>query len=201
MIPSPESRSSIGSTSSSLLQRVKVRDQDAWQRLVRLYGPLVDFWVRRAGLQTADAEDVFQEVFHAVARTIGTFHKDRPGDTFRGWLRTITRSKVADYLRRLTSQPQVMGGSDMQQRLHALAEDSGPDVDEVREIGALRLRALEFVRTEFTEKSWQMFWRVTVEGHEVKDVARELGVTPSAIRLAKSRVLRRLREEMEVLYP
>ena len=59
---------SIGSTSSSLLVRVKARDQEAWGRLVRLYGPLVAFWIRRAGLQDADARDVFQEVFAAVAK-------------------------------------------------------------------------------------------------------------------------------------
>ena len=55
------------------------------------------------------------------------------------------------------------------------------------------------IRGEFEERTWQAFYRVTVEGQAAKDVAEDLGVTPSAVRLAKSRVLRRLREEMEGL--
>jgi len=65
----------------------------------------------------------------------------------------------------------------------------------------LRLRALELIRAEFEDRTWQAFWRVTVDGQPTKDVAQELGVTPSAVRLAKSRVLRRLREELGDLEP
>jgi RNA polymerase sigma-70 factor (ECF subfamily) len=111
MTPPSEHGSSIGSTSSSLLQRVQGQDADAWRRLVRLYGPLIDYWVRRGGLQPADAEDVFQDVFRAVAAHIGTFTRDRATGSFRGWLRTITRSKLADHFRRRGQQPEAVGGS------------------------------------------------------------------------------------------
>jgi RNA polymerase sigma-70 factor (ECF subfamily) len=193
--------SSIGSTSSSLLQRVKAQDQEAWRRLIRLYGPLVDFWLRRTGLQPADAEDIFQEVFRAVARTIGTFNKDQAGGSFRRWLRTITRSKVIDHHRQLGTEPQGIGGSDVQVWWQDLPEDSDTGSGDAQEINTLRLRALEMVRADFEERTWQMFWRVTVEGHEAKDVAHDLGVSPSAVRLAKSRVLRRIREQMGGLEP
>lgn len=193
--------SSIGSTSSSLLERVRAQDQDAWRRLVRLYGPLVDYWLSRAGLQAADTEDIFQEVFRAVATNIATFRKDRPTDSFRGWLRTITRSKVADHYRRLGSQPAAIGGSDAQLQLLELAEPPEPDSQEATEAEALRLRAMELIRSEFEERTWQAFWRVTVEGHPVQDVARDLGVTPGAIRVAKYRVLHRLRAELRDLEP
>src|SRR5262249_48830287 len=84
-------------TSLTLLERVRRRDQAAWERLVSLYTPLVYHWCLRHGLQPADAEEVSQEVFLAVARGIGDFRHDREGDSFRGWLRTITRNKVCDH--------------------------------------------------------------------------------------------------------
>lgn len=204
MASSNSSALSLDSTSLSLLNRVKGHDQAAWQRLVRLYGPLIDYWIRQAGLQTADAQDVFQEVFRAAAANIGSFRKERPSDSFRGWLRIITRSKLSDQFRRRGSQPQAVGGSEFQRRLQQVPEpaaDAGGAEDEISEMTRLRLRALELIRAEFEDRTWQAFWRVTVEGHAVKDVAADLGVTPSAVRLAKSRILCRLREEMEGLEP
>src|SRR4051794_38725211 len=78
-------------TSLSLLERVRANDPSAWGRLVQLYQPLVLAWCARAGVNATDAEDVAQEVFAAAAGALGRFHHDRPGDTFRGWLRAITR--------------------------------------------------------------------------------------------------------------
>lgn len=192
---------SIGSTSSSLLTNVQAHDQDAWRRLVRLYGSLVSFWIHRAGLQAADAGDVFQEVFRAVAEGVGEFRKDRPGDSFRGWLRTITRSKLADHFRRVDRQPMATGGSDAYRRLQQ-AEGRVEEANDPRETDALRqlrLRAMELIRGEFEPKTWEMFWRVTADDQAAKDVAADLRVSPAAVRLAKSRVLRRLREELEGL--
>src|SRR5262249_2315434 len=83
-------------TSLTVLARVRAHDETAWGRLVSLYGPLVYGWCLRAGLQAADAADVGQEVFAAVARNIPSFRRDRPGDSFRGWLYVITRSKISD---------------------------------------------------------------------------------------------------------
>ena len=191
----------IGSTSSSLLQRVKACDQEAWARLVRLYAPLVDFWLRRAGLQPADSADVFQEIFRAVAEKISSFRKDQPSDTFRGWLRSITRFKVADHFRCAENQPLATGGSEAYRQLQE-TEDYGQDREDSSEINAvnqLRRRAMELIRGEFELRTWEMFWRVTAEDQAAKDVAADMGVSPSAIRLVKSRVLRRLREELDGL--
>ena len=88
---------SLGSTSSKLLERARSCDQDAWRRLVDLYGCLVLYWCGQAGLQQADRSEVFQEVFHAVAKNIKRFLGDRHSDTFRGWLRTITRRKLMSH--------------------------------------------------------------------------------------------------------
>ncbi len=195
---SVKSYGSVGSTSSSLIELAKAHDQQAWRQLVRLYGPLVDFWIRRPGLQAADAEDVFQEVFQAVARGIGSFRKDRPGDTFRGWLRTITRSKVGDFFRRRAGDPQAVGGSDALQRWQEWAEaDSGSSGgEESAAVQGLWLRGLNLIRAEFEDRTWDMFWRVTVDEQPTGEVAADFGVSAAAVRLAKSRVLRRLREQL-----
>src|SRR4051794_36638433 len=88
------------STSRSLLRRMRADDPAAWERLVTLYAPLVWYWCQRAGLPLQDAADVAQEVFQAVATHVDHFHGDRPGDTFRGWLRRITANKVRDHFRK-----------------------------------------------------------------------------------------------------
>jgi RNA polymerase sigma-70 factor (ECF subfamily) len=182
-------------TSSSLLRRVQANDQVAWQRLVSLYSPLVYRWCRQAGLQAADAADVGQEVFRAVARKVQDFRRDRADDTFQGWLRVITRNKLHDFARRLRPESQAVGGQDLQQLPGAAS--STPDFAEnlAEDTRLLFQRALELMQTEFEPRSWQSFWRVTVEDQPPEDVARDLGTTVNAVYLAKSRVLRRLREE------
>src|SRR5690349_2186455 len=89
-----------GSTSSGLLERAQAHDERAWARLVDLYGPLVYHWCRRAGLRAEDSADLVQEVFRSVYSGLGGFRKDRPQDTFRGWLWTISRNKLRDHARR-----------------------------------------------------------------------------------------------------
>src|SRR5437016_7019951 len=106
----PEERAST-STSRSLLARVNTNDAAAWERLVTLYTPLVWHWCRKMDLPRQEIADVFQEVFQSVAAHLHDFHRDRPGDTFRGWLRTITRNKVHDYFRRQNREPHAVGGS------------------------------------------------------------------------------------------
>jgi RNA polymerase sigma-70 factor (ECF subfamily) len=186
------------SPSPSLLFRVRARDGDAWHRLLQLYGPLVYSWCRHAGLQLSDATDVGQEVFVAVAQGLAAFRRDRPGDSFRGWLYGITRHKLGDHWRRQAHQPQAEGGSDARTRLAQLeAEESSSSAVEPAENDRRRLRhrALELVRPEFTERTWQAFWRMTVQERSAAEVAAALGMSANAVHIAKSRVLRCLREE------
>ncbi len=192
---------SVGSTSSSLLDRVKVWDEVAWRRLVSVYGQLVLYWCRCAGIRREDRVDVCQEVFRAVAVNIDNFRHDQPGDTFRGWLRTITRSKVADHFRRQNRQPAAIGGSVARERFLAIPDGEASSAAEAgnQEKAILVNRALDLIRSEFEDRTWQAFWRATVEGQPSDVVAESLEMTPAAVRQAKSRVLRRLREELHQL--
>jgi RNA polymerase sigma-70 factor (ECF subfamily) len=186
---------SANSTSLGLLERVKAKDQAAWEQMVSLYAPLVDHWSRRAGLQEADAADVRQEVFLAVARKIGDFHRDRAGDTFRGWLRTITQRKLCDHREKVRAGPVTGAGPQEQPGHREPAPGEASEESAAEETQILYRRALDLIRRDFEERSWQAFWRVVIEGQKPRDVAVELGMTANAVYLAKGRVLARLREE------
>ena len=183
-------------TSRSLLDRARGHDPAAWERLVGLYAPLVHYWCRRWGLPEDDAPDVFQDVFGAVAARLGGFRRDPAGGTFRGWLRTITRNKVNDAFRRRRREPAGVGGSEAQARLLRVPGPAPADDDGPADAGvpALLRRGLELIRGEFEPRTWQAFWRTAVDGRAPKDVADELGMSGGAVRVAKSRVLHRLRE-------
>lgn len=197
-VGSAGAQSSTG-TSRSLLVQVKANDPGAWDRLVALYAPLVMHWCRRWNLQADDCADVFQEVFLAVATHITAFRKNGAGDTFRGWLRTITRNKVLDHFRRQGRELPGEGGTEANLRLAQLADSELSAEESVAESaaeGSLFRRALDLIRGEFEERTWQAFWRTAVENRLPKDVGDELGMSPGAVRVAKCRVLQRLREEL-----
>jgi RNA polymerase sigma-70 factor (ECF subfamily) len=190
------------STPHSLLVRVRAHDLVAWHNLIELYGPLVYQWCRREGLQDADAADVGQEVFRSVAAGIDRFRRDRPGDSFRGWLWGITHHKLQDHWRRQTAKPPAEGGSIARQRLDQLAAQ--PDSDSSyqpapNEMENVLRRALELVSNQLEASTWKAFWRVAVDGRTAAEVADEMGMTVGAVYVAKSRVLARLREELRDL--
>lgn len=188
---------SNGSSSTSLIRRVRQRDPQAWQKLTELYGPLVYHWCRRFGCAEDQAADIFQEVFSAVATGIDRFEHKTGRGTFRGWLRTITLNKLRDAQRRSAGEARGIGGSEAQHWLTAFADPlSAEDDDERAQVSGLFRRGLDQVRDEFEPRTWQAFWRTSVEGESTRDVAADMGITPNAVRQARSRVLRRLRQQL-----
>lgn len=184
-------------TSLTLLARVRKSDQQAWVRLVQLYGPLVYQWCVRAGLTPVDAADVGQEVFTRVWSAIGSFRRAHPGDSFRAWLRVITKRQMLDFWRRRRSEPHpVSAEADALANLQ-VEEANDENADELaQDRQLLYLRAIELLRSDFEPATVEAFWRVTVDGQHVRDVAVQLGITPNAVYIAKSRVLTRLRSEL-----
>lgn len=188
-----------GSTSRSLLADAQGHDPTAWTRLVNLYAPLVAAWCRRWGLAEQEIADVLQEVFAAVARNLGAFRKERPSDTFRGWLATITRNKLRDHYRQRADQPAAIGGTEASLRLAQVLDPLSADESELRDdaaFSAVLQQALESIRSEFHDSTWKAFWAVVVEGQSTAEVASALKMRPGTVRVAKSRVLHRLRREL-----
>ncbi len=189
------------SISSTLLERVKAHRPDAWARLVTLYGPVVYRWCRQAGAARDDAPDLVQEVFTAIAQHFGSFRRDRPGDSFGAWLGTITRNTTRSYFRARRGQAVARGGTDAQAQLLQAPESREPvEADDLQEVADLVLPiGLELVRAEFESRTWEAFRRVAIEGQPPARVALELGMGLESVYQAKSRVLRRLRQEFEGL--
>jgi RNA polymerase sigma-70 factor (ECF subfamily) len=189
-------------TSLTLLQRLRANEPDAWSRVVSLYRPLVCYWCGRQGVIGADADDVAQEVFQVASARLADFRRERPGDTFRGWLRGITRIKAWEHRRDAGQFPPAVGGSTALQRMHGVADDSpadsdaAPQEDPPAEISALLRRALDYVRVEFEPATWRAFLLTAVDGKSAPDAAAEIGLSAAAVRQAKSRVLRRVRQEL-----
>ena len=133
-----------------------------------------------------------------MATHLGPFRKQERGDSFRGWLRTITENKIRDHFRKTAHEAEAVGGTDAQYRLAQVPAPMGLEsetTDEDQEVPFFR-RILEVVRLEFEERTWQAFWRTTIAGRTPKEVGSELAMSQGAVRVAKSRVLRRLREEL-----
>jgi RNA polymerase sigma-70 factor, ECF subfamily len=172
---------------------------DAWRELVELYGPLVDSWSAQAGLSRAVREDIVQEVFLAVHRSIDRFDPTTPGATFRGWLWRITRNAVLQFLRK--TEPLGCGGSTANALLADIA-DPWPDASESEppssavDTSALLSRALNQIQARIEPETWLAFWKTAVQGRSASEVAAELGMTSAAVRKAKSRTLQRLRKQL-----
>jgi RNA polymerase sigma-70 factor (ECF subfamily) len=189
-------------TSTSLLRRAATRQPDAWDKLVSLYGPLVYRWCRRWGLQAKDAENVGQEVFLRVLQGLPAFRRDRPGDSFRGWLRRIARNCCLDQVHHQKTVAQPIGGSDALDRMAAIAEGGGneePSATECEDTAVLYDQAMRLIRSEFSERDWMIFRRLVVGGETPSAIAVDLKITANVVYLTKSRVLHRLREEFAEL--
>jgi RNA polymerase sigma-70 factor (ECF subfamily) len=189
-------------TRVTLLNRLKDgADADAWREFVRLYGPVVYGFARKRGLQDADAADLMQEVLRSVARNAEKMEYDPSRGTFRGWLYTVTRNKIYNFLNGQKNRPKAAGDTGAQERLDAVP-DRAPAQDEDWELEyqrRLSARAMERVQHEFQANTWKAFWGTAVEGRAAQEVGAELKMTPGAVYVAKSRVLARLREEVQVL--
>jgi RNA polymerase sigma-70 factor (ECF subfamily) len=179
---------------------MKAKDPEAWRRFVHLYGPLVYHWCRRFGLQEPEAADVGQDVFRTVSESIGGFRHEQKGDSFRGWLRTVTRTRTIDYLRRQAKEPDAVGGSEAQTRLLQVPESHGDSEASVEDENQILVRRVsDLVLENCKPENRQAFLRVVVAGENPADVAADLGISVNAVYLAKSHILRRIREEFAQL--
>jgi RNA polymerase sigma-70 factor (ECF subfamily) len=189
-------------TRPSLLVRIRDgRDTQAWQQFVRLYAPMIYGFARKRGLQDADAADLTQEVLRTVAGAAGRLDYDPQRGSFRGWLFTVVRHKVQNFLAGQKRRCQGSGDTGVQARLE---EQAAPAPDEAtlwnQEVERqLMARAVEQVRGHFHVSSWQAFWQTAMEGKKAKDVADGLGMSVAAVYMAKSRVMAQLKEQIRHL--
>jgi RNA polymerase sigma-70 factor (ECF subfamily) len=186
----------LPATRASLLLRLRdPQDTAAWTVFVRIYAPLVYGYVRRRGLQDADAADLSQEVLGAVAGAVGRLEYDPARGAFRNWLFTIVRRKLVNWLAVRKNRPLGSGDSATQRLLQRCpAPVTEEDQWEAEWKQRLFTWACEQARQDVAEVTWQAFWRTAIDGQSVKQVAVDLGLSTGAVYIARSRVLARLKE-------
>ena len=189
-------------TRATLLARLKdIDDGEAWTEFVHLYGPVVYGFARKRGLQDSDAADMVQEVLRSVARNADRMEYDPKRGTFRGWLYTVTRNKIYNFLSAQRRRPRAAGDASSQERLESYADPSNEAEAEWELEYQRRLssKAMDRVKHEFQPATWQAFWATAVEGRQALEVGAALKMTTGAVYVAKSRVLARLRDEVQKL--
>jgi RNA polymerase sigma-70 factor (ECF subfamily) len=189
-------------TRASLLMRIRNgADTEAWREFVELYAALIYGFARKRGLQDADAADLMQDVLRAVAASAGRLEYDPARGSFRSWLYTVTRNKLYNFLNGQRRHVRATGDSGVQKRLEE--ESSGSDDTALLWDREYERRLFSFaaerIRNEFREQTWRAFWHTAVDGQAAQQVAEALQMSPGAVYVAKSRVLARLRREIEEL--
>jgi RNA polymerase sigma-70 factor (ECF subfamily) len=185
----------MDSTPASLLDRVRLPGaEDAWEQFVDLYTPVLYAWSRRLGLDTQDAADLVQDIFVLLVEKLPTFSYD-PRQSFRGWLKTLLLNKWRDRVRRQAAGPHRVPAEQLEQ----MPDESSDSFGELEYRQVLVARALRLMQTDFQPTTWKACWELAVAGRPAADIARELGITPNAVYVAKSKVVRRLRQELQGL--
>ncbi|MEY4565647.1 MAG: hypothetical protein RLY14_617 [Planctomycetota bacterium] len=179
-------------TRSSLILGLKTFSQERWTNFVLVYAPLLKYWIRQKGVPASASDDILQDSLQSICSSIENFQRDSIKGKFRGWLRTIVERRIADYFRikpiEIPTSPQQLGSIPTpQQKSPETLEEEQKVIEEIR------ARAMELVRRSTTEKTWQMFWLSTVEQLPTAEIARQFDVSSAAVRVAKQRVLHRLR--------
>ena len=188
----------MNDTSLSLLDRIRTGGQPGdWGRLVLLYSPLLRSWLQRHPLQGADVDDLLQDILAVLVQKLPHFtHPGTPG-AFRSWLRSILVFRLRWYWRERLRKPARIGQEEAGQFLDRLeqADDDLARSWDLEHDRYVVTRLLEVIRPEFTDTTWQAFQRYALDGRPLAEVAGELGLSENAVCIARSRVLRRLRQE------
>jgi RNA polymerase sigma-70 factor (ECF subfamily) len=186
----------MAETSLTLLDALKQnRDGRSWQQLVEIYSPLIQGWLRRHGAKQHDVDDLVQNVLTVVFRRLGDFDRERTG-AFRSWLRMIAVNCLRDHWRAQRARPTATGDTEFVLMLNELA-DSDSQLSRVwneEHDHHVTTFLLAQVRTEFRPATWKAFEQFALKERDPEAIAAELGISTNAVYIAKSRVLKRLRE-------
>lgn len=173
--------------------------------MVELFGPLIFHWCHRCRLEDCDAADIMQDVLLRAHRKVAVFEQ-RDANSLRRWLWQITQNRITDHFRSKQKREVAAGGTVAQNLLNLIPEEdveevsqiieSDEDPTESHEFSQLVQRALNQIRGDFSERSWQAFWNSVILKRETKMIAEELGISMAGVRQAKRRVLRRLRLQL-----
>ncbi|HEY1065523.1 MAG TPA: sigma-70 family RNA polymerase sigma factor [Pirellulales bacterium] len=184
-------------TRASLLLRIRnPQDGESWVEFTELYAPVVFRAAKRRRLQDADAADLTQDVLLAVARTADRLHYDPSKGSFRGWLYRVTQNKLNDHCERQKRLPASREPAELAASFSDDASDEEAWWDREYQERLFRWAA-DRVRPHCEPTTWSAFWRTSVEGQSPAEAAAALGLSIGTVYAAKSRVLARIRKEIQ----
>jgi RNA polymerase sigma-70 factor, ECF subfamily len=196
----PQDVTSQSTLASSVLFRAQRGDGEAFVKITSLFGGLVYHWCRRAGLSPEDSEDVSQQIFLSVSRGLPGFKRVEPSDSFRGWLRIITRSRIMDFFRDNNRREVSVGGTSFLERVNSIVEQDDEPINEERmETNILVERAMSLLQSEFSANDCKAFHMLVIDAIAPREVAEKLGLSVNSVYIAKSRILKRMRDEFDDL--
>lgn len=184
-------------TDHSLIARVRdLGDGVSWTEFLGIYQPVVYRMARRRQLQEADAQDVMQQVFLSISRSIERWEPGIGRPPFRAWLTTIARNAITKALVR-KPRDQATGSTSAAEILAAYPEPDATESEILAEARKEIIRwATEQIRSEFGEDVWQLFYRTAIENIPIADVAISTGRSAGSIYVARFRVITRLKEKI-----
>jgi len=194
-------------TRYSLLSRLEDRgDQDSWRDFFNTYWRLIYAFAIKSGLTETEAQDVVQETVISVARDLEKFKRDRTLGSFKGWLRNITRWRIADQFRKRTralrTDDSGTGENLPQPDVAEIPDPAGETAESVWDEewqANLFKAALETVKRNVKEEHYQIFDLYVLRQTPVKDVAQTLGVSVGLVYLVKYRISALLAKEVRRL--
>jgi RNA polymerase sigma-70 factor (ECF subfamily) len=182
--------------SSTLLIGARSANPNAWVIIVTRYSPKIMTWMLLAGVDSSDAPDLLQDVWRSVLVSLKNFRREKPDDTFRGWLRTITQRRIADYFESRSQQPRHIPLAQLEsiQSQKLLTDEITANVSERVK---LLQKSMQQVESEVKPTTWLVFQMHVIEEKSVEDVAAILKIPTYSVYTSKSRVIKRLRELLE----
>lgn len=189
----------IPGTRPSLLLRLRgERDEQAWAEFLALYEPLVLRLMRQRGLQDTDARDVTQQVLIRISSAINRYQPDGAEASFRRWLFRVARNVVVTFLTRQSRQPKLQLDQSLAELFEtSLARSSESDLFDYEYQQQVLAWAIQQVQQEFRKTTWQAFLETALQGRAITEVARELGLSPGSVYVARSRIIARLKAKVE----
>ena len=191
-------------TRSSLIQRLKATiNGESWEEFFHTYWELIYNVARRAGLSEADAQDIVQETILKVHNSLDRFEYNRKRGTFKGWLRTVTRSRLNDFFKKQQRRPALNQPlEETADELQNLRDPEGPEIEKIWDEEWNRnliQAALSRTKKLSSPKQFQIFKCHYIDEWTVRETCRTLGVNAAQVYMAKQRVGKIFREAVETL--
>jgi RNA polymerase sigma factor (sigma-70 family) len=200
-------------TRRSLLSRIKNwQDSDSWQQFYDTYSGLIYGTAINAGLMAEEAEEALQETILTVAKKLRAENGEKPAfqydpsiGSFKGWLLTVTRSKIFDQFRKRGPLFRKAARRDTRTNrtpTEARIPDPNNDIESKYNLDyrqTIQEAALERVKRSVKAKQYQVFDLYVLKQWPALKVAQYLGLNRGQVFVAKHRVVAMMQKEVQRL--